>query len=431
MRVVIIAGGKGTRLSKLTKDEIPKPMVHIHGKPILQWQIEKLKENNISDIVIVVGYLKEAIINFFGDGKAFGLSIEYIEEIEPLGTAGALYFLKDKINDDFFLLFADLVFDIDFDRMYKFHKNKNAYATLFVHPNSHPFDSDLLILDENSRVIDFDSKHNKRDYWYDNCVNAGIYVVSKELLSDIDVLKKTDLEKDILFKKIHEQDIYGYMSTEYVKDVGTEERLRHTELDMINGVVSAKNLKKKQKCIFLDRDGTINKYKGLIYKEEDLELENCAVAAIKAINSSKYLAIVITNQPVVARGLCEIKDVENIQNKLKTLLGKEGAYLDDIFYCPHHPDKGYPEENKAYKIDCNCRKPKTGMIELAQERYNIDLEQSWCIGDTSVDIKTGENAGLKTILLKTGEAGKDRKYDVKPDYECENLLEAVNLILNK
>jgi len=202
------------------------------------------------------------------------------------------------------------------------------------------------------------------------------------------------------------------------------------ESDIRNGVVAAKNLSKPQKCVFLDRDGVLNKHIGLLYKPEQLELEQTAVAAMARLNTSQYLAVVITNQPVVARGLCEIEDVDEIQNKLQTLLGENHVYADDMFYCPHHPDKGYPEENPAYKIECGCRKPKTGMLMTAAVKYNIDLTNSWFIGDTTVDIKTGENAGARTVLVRTGEAGGDRKYDVTPDFTADDVLGAVEYILS-
>ena len=179
----------------------------------------------------------------------------------------------------------------------------------------------------------------------------------------------------------------------------------------------------------MDRDGTINQYRGLVWKDEDFELEENACDAIKQINQSGKLAIVITNQPSVARGLCQIKDIETVHKKMSTLLGKEGAYLDDVYFCPHHPDKGYPEENPAYKISCECRKPKTGLIQKAVEQYHIDLSSSWMVGDTTVDIQTGKNAGLHTALVLTGEAGNDKKYDVAPDLVCKDLREAVEMIL--
>lgn len=431
MQAVIMAGGKGTRLAALTKDEIPKPMVVVAGKPLLLWQVERLKENGITDIIMVIGHLGEKIQEYFGDGSKFGVNIQYFVEETPLGTAGSFYYLKDMITEDTFLMMSgDLFLDVDFERMIRFHKEKGSAATLFVHPNGHPHDSDLLVLDQDERAIRFDSKHNVRNYWYDNCVNAGVFVFEKTICDRVPEPVKRNLENDVIKGMIEDGiPVYGYRSPEYVKDVGTVERIEQALLDIGSGLVSGKSLKNKQKCIFLDRDGTINKKNGFISKEDEFELEDCALEAIKKINKSGYLAIVITNQPSVARGLCEIEDIERIHRKLSTLLGREGVYLDDIFFCPHHPDKGFPEENPIYKIPCECRKPKTGMIQKAVKKYNIDLENSWMIGDTTMDLQTGVNAGVHTALVLTGDAGNDKKYDVQPELVGKDLLEAVELIL--
>ena len=151
---------------------------------------------------------------------------------------------------------------------------------------------------------------------------------------------------------------------------------------------------------------------------------------ISKINASSYLTIVATNQPVIARGEVTYAQLEEIHMKMETELGKEEAYLDDIFLCPHHPDKGYEGEIVTLKIDCDCRKPKIGMLRQAAEKYNIDLENSWYIGDTTMDIQTGKNAGMKTVLVQTGEAGMDGKYDVQPDFEAEDLMAAIDIILH-
>lgn len=433
MQAVIMAGGKGTRLTALTRDEIPKPMVPVMDRPLLEWQIEQLKANDITDVTMIIGHLGEKIKEYFGDGSRHGISIHYVEEKEPLGTAGAFFYLRDLLKEPYFLLvFGDVFFDIDIERMERFHKEHHSMATLFVHPNAHPFDSDLVTLGRDGRVEQFDSKHNVRDYWYDNCVNAGFYILNREICSEIAQPVKTDLEKDVLKPMIEAgKAVYGYRSPEYIKDVGTVERIEKTIEDIKNGFIAGKCLKNKQRCIFLDRDGTINQHRGLVYKEEDFVLEDCALEAIRKINESGKIGIVVTNQPVVARGLCDISDVENIHKKMSTLLGKEGVYLDDILYCPHHPDKGYPEENPDYKIPCECRKPKTGMIDAAASKYNIDLSESWIIGDTTMDMQTGKNAGIKTALVLTGEAGTDKKYDVHPDIICKDLLDAVEKILEE
>ncbi len=433
MWAVIMAGGKGTRLAALTKDEIPKPMIPLEGKPLLEWQIEALRINGITEIVMVVGYLGQKIQEYFEDGSRFHVHVQYIVEKEPLGTAGAFAYLAEIIKEDYFLLvFGDVFFSIDLARMERFHQEKKAKATLFVHPNGHPFDSDLIELDSESRVCRLDSKKNKRDYWYKNCVNAGFYILNREILLLVNHPVKTDLEKDILIRLVEEKAaIYGYHSPEYIKDVGTVERIAQTRQDLQNGLVRKKCLSQPQRCIFLDRDGTINCYRGLVWQEEEFELEKGVAEAIRLINESGRLGICVTNQPSVARGLCQIEDIERIHKKMETLLGREGAYLDDVFFCPHHPDRGYPEENPLYKIECICRKPKTGMIDWAVEQYHIDCKESWIIGDTTSDIQTGKNAGLHTVLLLSGEGGMDGKYSVKADLVCKNLLEAVQKILGK
>ena len=428
---VIMAGGKGSRLLSITNDEIPKPMVPVDGKPLLEYQVEKLKTYGIKKIVMIVGHLGEKIVDHFKDGKNFGVEIDYIFEKEPLGTAGAFYYLKDKIDaKDFMLVFGDVFFDMDFDRMEDFHFKNSALTTLLAHPNGHPYDSDLIQTDDTGRVIGFDSKHNVRDYWYDNMVNAGMYIINKRLLDLVKEPVKTDFEKDILANQVKlGASIYAYHTPEYVKDVGTVDRINATVEELKSGLIQSKNLKKKQRAIFLDRDGTMNVSKGFISKADDLELIPGTIDAIKAINKSGALAIVITNQPVIARGECSFEELHNIHNKLKTLLGEKGAFVDDIFYCPHHPDKGFEGEVPELKFDCECRKPKTGMIEEAVKKYNIDLSKSYMVGDSTMDLETARNAGIKSVLVNTGFAGNDGKYDRSCDIEADNLFDAVEKII--
>ena len=428
---VIMAGGKGSRLLSITNDEIPKPMVPVDGKPLLEYQVEKLKTYGIKKIVMIVGHLGEKIVDHFKDGKDFGVEIDYIFEKEPLGTAGAFYYLKDKIDaKDFMLVFGDIFFDMDFDRMEDFHFKNSALTTLLAHPNGHPYDSDLIQTDDNGRVIGFDSKHNVRDYWYDNMVNAGMYIINKRLLDLVKEPVKTDFEKDILANQVKlGASIYAYHTPEYVKDVGTVDRINATVEELKSGLIQSKNLKNKQRAIFLDRDGTMNVSKGFISKADDLELIPGTIDAIKAINKSGALAIVITNQPVIARGECSFEELHNIHNKLKTLLGEKGAFVDDIFYCPHHPDKGFEGEVPELKFDCECRKPKTGMIEEAVKKYNIDFSKSYMVGDSTMDLETARNAGIKSVLVNTGFAGNDGKYDRSCDIEADNLFDAVEKII--
>lgn len=419
-----MAGGKGTRLQGITKD-IPKPMIPILNRPILEYQIENLRKSGITEITMIVGHLGSAIQEYFGTGDRFGVSINYITEKVPLGTAGALYFLKNKVDEDFILVFGDLIFDIDWKLFMKFHKIHNAVISLYGHPNTHPYDSDVIVVDEDDKVTKIEPKGIKRDFYYHNFVNAGLYCVSPRLFELISAPEKVDLEKDLIVEQVKYGRVYAYRSTEYVKDMGTPDRLTAVSNDVKNGIVSSRNLANKQKAIFLDRDGTINILKGFLKAAEEFELIPGVIDAIKNINMSPYLTIVATNQPVIARGECTFGEMERIHKKLETELGKYGVYIDDLFLCPHHPHKGYQGEVIELKYECNCRKPKIGMLIQAAEKYNIDLSQSWYIGDTTVDIQTGINAAMRTVLVKTGEAGKDKKYNVVPTYEANTLLEAV------
>ncbi len=430
MKAVIMAGGKGTRLSSILKD-IPKPMVKLAGKPLLEHQIENLRENEICDIIMVVGYLGDVIRNYFQNGDKFGVHITYYVEEQPLGTAGALHFLKDELKEEFILLFGDLYININFKRFYEYHRRKKAQITLYAHPNSHPQDSDILVVDKSGSVIEWSFKNTDRHKDYKNLVNAGVYVISPKVLQCIPENQNFDLEKQVIMRLLPEQKVFAYQCTEYVKDIGTPERLMKVEKDYRNGICEKRNLRHKQKCIFLDRDGTLNKYVGFLTEPKQMELEIHVADAIKRINESEYLAIVITNQPVIARGECSYETLEKIHNAMYMSLGKEGAYLDDLYFCPHHPHSGYEGEVKELKVECNCRKPGIGMIENAVEDHNIDLKSSWIIGDTTVDIQTGKNAGLHTALVLTGEAGNDEKYSVLPDIEEEDILQCVMKILKE
>ena len=427
---VIQAGGKGTRMESLTHGRIPKPMLLLNGKPVLEWQIDALMEYGIRDFVIVIGHLGEQIRNYFGDGADKGVSIRYIEETSPLGSAGALYYLKDMdCSETLLIVFGDVLFDVDWTRMIRFHEERGGSITLVVHPNTHPHDSDVLKVDSDGRVLALLKKNQSREGWYDNLVNSGLSICSRDVASGFAEAAKRDFEEDLVIPEMQKGRVFAYHTSEYVKDSGTPERFAAVSREQEKGVWAKKNLRRRQQCVFMDRDGTINRLRGLIYRPEELELLEGAGDAIRMLNEEGWLAIVVTNQPVVARGLCSIEEVEEIHRKLQVLLGEQGVYVDDIVFCPHHPDKGYPEENPLYKIPCRCRKPGTEMIERMVEKYNIDIARSYMIGDSTVDIQTAKNAGLKSVLVKTGEAGEDRKYAVKPDRVAEDLADAIRQIL--
>lgn len=416
MKVVIMAGGKGTRIASVRSD-VPKPMINICGKPILEHQIDNLKACGLTDIILVIGYLGDKIKEYFGDGSKFGVNIEYFVEDHPLGTAGAL-FKMPQLTEDFLLLCGDVIIDVDFNRFIAFHKEHKAWASLVAHPNGHPYDSSLLVTEidapktvggmpeDTHRVTRWMAKEDERTY-YKNRVNAGIELISPELLKEtmknfvprhLETPDKIDLDRDVLKPNIPSGKIFAYDTPEYIKDMGTPDRFYETEKDIESGKVHARNLKNKQKAIFLDRDGTINKMVGFVTKPEQFELIEGAAEAIKAINKSGYLAIVVTNQPVIARGDCTFEELQTIHDKMETELGKVGAFVDAIYVCPHHTDKGFEGERPEYKCNCDCRKPKPGLLLQAAKDFNIDLSESYMIGDSHRDVEAGENAEVKKSI---------------------------------
>ena len=412
MKAVIVAGGKGTRIASVNS-EIPKPMILIDGVPVLEREIASLREQGIIELIITVSHKAQVIMDYFGDGsgaspatgKPFDVHITYYVEQTPLGNAGALFKIRNQLDDDFLLLNADAIFDVDFKRFVNYHKRKGGWVTVFTHQNSHPYDSGLFVAGEDYVVGQWLTKEDERPIYYKNRVNAGLHVISPKLLDNYleqmeGVLPdKIDLDRMLLKPLAGTGKMFYYESPEYVKDMGTPQRYQSVCDDYRTGIVRAKNLSSQQKAIFLDRDGTINRYVGFLREMDEFELLPGVVEAIRKINQSQYLAIVVTNQPVIARGEVTKEQLDGIHQKMETLLGEGGAYIDALYYCPHHPDKGFEGEIPELKIDCDCRKPKPGMLLQAASDYNIDLSQSWMIGDSENDRKAGENAGCQTLLV--------------------------------
>lgn len=432
MKVVIAAGGKGTRIQSVASD-IPKPLIPIDGVPVLEREIISLRNQGFTDIIITVSYLHKLIENYFGDGTRLGVNLEYFLEKTPLGNAGALFKIQHLLTEDFIFLIADVLFDIDFNRFVAYHRKKGGLVTLFTHPNSHPYDSSILVADEDGAVERWLTKEDTRPEYYKNCVNAGIHIINPAVFDICGIdgdrigkemngkIVKVDLDCQILKPMCGTGKMFCYYSPEYCKDMGTPDRFISVTADLRSGVIKAKNLRNKQKAVFLDRDGTINKHIGFVRKPEEFELLPDVAEAIKRINSSGYLAIVITNQPVIARGEVTWAGLQEIHNKMETLLGAEGAYLDGLYYCPHHPHKGYEGEIPEMKIDCDCRKPNPGLIFHAAEDFNVELSESWMIGDSSNDIGAGKNAGCRTVLIGDEKFGQN--------LTCSTLLEAIDKIL--
>lgn len=418
MQLVIIAGGKGTRLG--LKD-IPKPMVKIGDKPLLEHQIDLAKRYGVDEVFILSGHLAYVIEEYFGDGSKFGVKIHHVVEPYPLGTAGSLKLLEGKLNDRFLVFYGDVVMDFDIASFIEFDKQYNSIGTTIIHPNDHPYDSDLLEINKNNKVTKVLPKPHQNGEYYQNLVNAAVYIFSPKIFEYIEDGVSQDFGKHILSKVVEAgETLIGYKTPEYIKDMGTADRFEAVKNDFLTGKVARLNKQNKRPCIFLDRDGVINRDMDSKPLCKDFELLEGVADAIKSINKSDYLSVVVTNQPMIAKGFVTFEEVENTHKKMETLLGEQHAYLNGIYYCPHHPEKGFDGEIKELKIDCECRKPKAGMLFSATKDLNIDLEKSWMIGDSKRDIEAGKNANCKTISIKK---------DFGADYIAQDLKDAVNYIL--
>ena len=414
MKVLINVGGKGTRMGDLTK-EIPKALILVNRKSILEHQILELKKYGLSDIILATGFLSDKIEEYFGDGSKFGVSIIYSKEEQPLGTAGTIKLAEKYLGDEFMVLQGDIFINFDIKRFIDFHKKKDGIATIFVHKSDHPYDSDMIQLDSNSKIEKvFRVKIGEN---FVNLTNAGVFIFNKRVLEYIPK-GFFIIEKDLYPVLLENNEkIYSYHTEEFVKDMGTLERLKEIG-----------DYLKRPGAIFFDRDGVINEdMEEQVYKIEDFKFIPNSINGLKLLNNKKLF--VVTNQGKIGIGICKEKDVEKLHKHMIKELKKENVVLDGIYYCPHHSTKGIDK----YKLECDCRKPKSGMLLKAAEEHKINLGKSWMVGDKRSDIKTGKNVGCKTILVRTGYGGKggNTDFDVEADFVVDDLYEAAKLILRE
>lgn len=434
---IILAGGKGTRLASRL-DGKPKPLIDIAGIPLLERQMMILKQYGVCSATLLVNHKAEQIVQFCRDRQDFGMNISIVDDGEPRGTAGAVLAAAAALPssvEEFLVVYGDTLFNINLEHFFAFHVEHGGDATLFLHPNDHPHDSDLVEINTDSKIVAFHPYPHPQGKEYANLVNAALYIVKRSSLQPWLKLadeppRIVDFAKE-LFPQMLEagKQLYGWSSHEYIRDVGTPERLDKATHDIASGIYQRGSSLTPRAAVFLDRDGVINKEVGFLNHREQFVLLPGAAEAIRKLNRKGMLVVVITNQPVLARGECTEDELQAIHARMDYTLGKQGAFIDRLYYCPHHPDKGFPGEVSELKITCSCRKPEIGLLLKAQADMNIDMRKSWMVGDRTGDILAGSRAGVRTILVQTGDAGKDGKYAVTPDHICADILSAVDDVI--
>lgn len=430
MQAVILAGGKGTRLAERLKGR-PKPLVLVGGVPLLQRQIDALVRHGVDDIVVLVNHAADQIEAFF-QKEPPAVPVRLVNDGEPRGTAGAVLACLDLLADRFIVVYGDTLFDLDVTHMLACHKSSGADVTLLLHPNDHPADSDLVELDDMGRVTRFHGYPHPAGVDFRNLVNAAFYIVEKRVLEPWRGAKPPyDFAKD-LFPRMLDGGvrIEGYVSFEYIKDLGTPGRLDKVERHLATGVVERASRLQAQRAVFLDRDGTLNELRDYVRQPDDLVMLPGAAEAVRQFNNAEFRVVIVTNQPVLARGECSFQTLRAIHNRLESRLGEAGAYIDGLYFCPHHPHRGFHGEVVELKQTCQCRKPEIGMILEAAASMNIDLSASWLVGDSTSDIVAAHRAGLRSVLVLTGEGGRDGKYPDEADFVCPDLAAAARLIID-
>ncbi|RPG17995.1 MAG: HAD-IIIA family hydrolase [Pelagibacteraceae bacterium TMED124] len=404
-QAVITLGGKGTRLKSITKN-IPKALFPIEGKSTLERSIENLSSQGLKKILLLLGNQSEAFIkNIPFLEKTYHIEIDFFIEKEIMGECGSLYLIKEKLEDYFIFLNGDLIFSIDLERLINFHFYSGRLTTLVLHTSSHPYDSDTAQIDYTNGIVEYKFKDSKNENLNHHLGNAGIAILSKT--SIIKISKNLLLKEYNLFKSVFElfnlgrSGVGAYVTSEYIKDMGTPERFMQVKKNILSGLVQTKSYKHKQSCLFIDRDNTLNycKSNSYILDSKEIKLIEKNVEKIAKLSKNFSTVIIISNQPQISMSKCTFADVYSCMSKTINLALKKDLFIDRAYFCPHHQESGFPEEEKLLKINCFCRKPSPGLFFQAIYDNNIDINSSIMIGDSYVDKSAAKNVGIDFIKV--------------------------------
>ena len=377
---VILVGGKGSRLKNLTKNKA-KPLIVINDKPFLDYLIYYISSYNFKKIFLLCSYKLNQFFNRYHKKKILGVNIYCIREKKPLGTAGALLNLKNRVKGDFFLFNGDSYFPINLDSFYKFSKSENSIISLACTKN--------LNYKSNKKITNISIKNHKIFFqkFHSNIMNGGIYFIKNKFLKLLKK-KKSSIENDHINQLIKKKQISGKLYNKYFIDIGIKKNLIYAKKTLIKNFST--------KVAFLDRDGVINKDNGYVHQISKFVFLKGVKKGLKILSKNKYLIIIVTNQSGIGRKLYSENDFKKLSKYMCKIISKAGSNIDDIYYCPHHPSKAFG----TYKKNCNCRKPKPGMILEAIKNWSVNKNKSFMIGDKNSDKIAAKKSNIKFFLKK-------------------------------
>ena len=408
-QAVISVGGKGTRLKDISNDH-PKPLVKINGLSTLERAVLNMSKQGIDEFILLIRYKSHLFIEEAERLKAkYQVEIKCHKENNELGEAGALFLIKENLEDTFIFLNGDIIFELDFKRVFNFFNFCAADLVLITHTSTHPHDSDCLIEGKNKEIIQWKRKEDKRDLKGFYLGNAGIAILKSLVIFELSKNKEKKEKKlsffyDIAYKALNlKLKCFSYNTSEFIKDMGTKERFITAKKAINSYTLEKKSYKNKQKALFLDKDGTlincINKEYNLNHKKEDVFKNR--IKKIAKIAGKYQIVLLISNQPQISMGLCSWESINKLIGELIVNCLEHNLLIDGYYICPHHPHKGFKGELKELKTFCFCRKPMPGLFLEAAYLRNINLNESLFIGDSLTDEEAAKNAGVDFKYIQT------------------------------
>jgi mannose-1-phosphate guanylyltransferase/phosphomannomutase len=429
-QAVILCGGKGTRLGEQFS-HIPKPLVPVDGVPLLNRILENVARAGVTEVILAAGHLGHLIRGRYETANAWGLEIHTHIESTPLGTAGCLHEIADRLDEDFALLYGDVFLDFDLKSLIARHESERPVATVLVRQSDHPKDSDLLAVTPGTDRVEQVLPKATRDPEgiYQNCANAAVYACSRKMLDFISKDISSDIATHVFPAVIAgggEIRAHELEPTGYVKDMGTPARLVEVERYWRRKLtaLAAKRAPAAIRAVILDRDGVILKDHGPSVDAAALEFMPGALEGLAAMAGKGLVCMVATNQPWIARGLLTLDQLEAAHQQMTGRIESSGGRLREIVHSPYHPETHHGEGISNLRRSSECRKPRPGMLFELMERHGFSPAETVMIGDSAADILAAGNAGMRSILI----GGNPAALAARPDFVCKDLIEAAGLI---
>jgi histidinol-phosphate phosphatase family protein len=374
-QAVIFAGGRGTRLGSLT-DSRPKPMVEVCGKPFLEYQIEQLRDQGFDKVVLLLGYLPRVIREFFGDGRRWGIRIEYSVTDVDDETGRRVKIAEPLLDQCFLLMYCDNYWPMQIERMWERFQTSGAPAMVTVYTNKDGYTRNCVRVEADGVVSVYDKSCSDPML---NAVEISYAIIKKEVLKLLDG-ENRPFETAIYPNLIARKQLAAFASDHRYYSIGSRQRLPLTEAFF-----------QRQKTVFVDRDGVLNRKPGraeYVTRWSEFEWLPRALEGLRLLQENGYRVIVISNQAGLARGSMTGNDLAAIHRQMKREVEVAGGSIEAIYHCPHDWNAG-----------CECRKPQPGMLFQAQREFALDLSRTPFIGDDDRDGKAAQAAGCPFVRV--------------------------------